>query len=398
MLGELLDRVAAIEQHALVAVDIGDLGFAARRRGEAGVVGEHAGLGVELADIDDVGPIVPVLTGSSTDLLSTDERAGSSLSWTCLCGRVTARPRAWRSREAAMALCAATKLASIAAARQACAAIARRQRPRPGRADRAEALVAPEHRQHVEDAGRGRAAGQRGAQRLRHLAELGAGRPRHSRARPPRSPRRSSRSSAVESAAAAPASMRAAAVVEDRRGLRVDARAGASANRNAAPSSSSTSVLARSFRPGMAASSLARMRVVERRRRPRRPAGRAGSPSSASTRSRVGAGAHVVAVEVLELGEVEARRRAADAVEVEGRDHLVGREELAGRRGSSRAAADSCAAPRAGSPWRDRLDAERAVALRQLGAVRPVDQRDMRHGRAPPSPAPRRSASGGPRW
>ena len=31
VLGELLDRIAAIEQDAFVAVDIGDLGFAARR-------------------------------------------------------------------------------------------------------------------------------------------------------------------------------------------------------------------------------------------------------------------------------------------------------------------------------------------------------------------------------
>ncbi len=53
VLGELLDRIAAIEQDALVAVDIGDLGLAARGRGEAGIVGEDAGLAVELADVDD---------------------------------------------------------------------------------------------------------------------------------------------------------------------------------------------------------------------------------------------------------------------------------------------------------------------------------------------------------
>ena len=52
VLGELFDRIAAIEQHALVAVDIGDLRFRARRRGEAGIEGEHPGLGVEFADID----------------------------------------------------------------------------------------------------------------------------------------------------------------------------------------------------------------------------------------------------------------------------------------------------------------------------------------------------------
>ena len=42
--------------------------------------------------------------------------------------------------------------------------------------DPREALVAAEHGQHVENAGRGRAAGQRRAQRLGDGAELGAGR------------------------------------------------------------------------------------------------------------------------------------------------------------------------------------------------------------------------------
>src|SRR3984893_10022634 len=55
MLGDLLDWIAAIEQHTLVAIDIGDLRFATRRRGETGIVSEHSGLGIELADIDDRG-------------------------------------------------------------------------------------------------------------------------------------------------------------------------------------------------------------------------------------------------------------------------------------------------------------------------------------------------------
>jgi hypothetical protein len=54
--GELLDRIAAVFEDAGVAVDIGDLGLAAPGRGEAGVVGEHAGLGVELGDVDHIGP------------------------------------------------------------------------------------------------------------------------------------------------------------------------------------------------------------------------------------------------------------------------------------------------------------------------------------------------------
>src|SRR5207247_8200645 len=56
LFGELLDRVAAIFQHAGIAVDIGDLRLAAAGGGEAGVIGEHPGLGVELGDVDDIRP------------------------------------------------------------------------------------------------------------------------------------------------------------------------------------------------------------------------------------------------------------------------------------------------------------------------------------------------------
>ncbi len=54
MLGELLDGVAAVQQHARVAVDVGDLRAAARGREESRVVGELAGLAVEGADVDHV--------------------------------------------------------------------------------------------------------------------------------------------------------------------------------------------------------------------------------------------------------------------------------------------------------------------------------------------------------
>ncbi len=53
---QLLDRIAAVFENAGVAVDIGDLGLAAAGGGEAGIVGEHSGLGVELGDVDDIGP------------------------------------------------------------------------------------------------------------------------------------------------------------------------------------------------------------------------------------------------------------------------------------------------------------------------------------------------------
>ncbi len=56
VLGELLNRIAAIEQNALVAVDKGDLRLAARGRGEAGVVGEHARLAVKRANVQDIRP------------------------------------------------------------------------------------------------------------------------------------------------------------------------------------------------------------------------------------------------------------------------------------------------------------------------------------------------------
>ena len=56
LLGELLHGVAAIQQHALVAVDVGDLALAARGGAEAGVVGEQAVLGDTAADVDDVRP------------------------------------------------------------------------------------------------------------------------------------------------------------------------------------------------------------------------------------------------------------------------------------------------------------------------------------------------------
>ena len=54
VLGQLLYGVAAVEQHALIAVDIGNLGLAASRRGVARVEGEVAKLPVEGADVDDV--------------------------------------------------------------------------------------------------------------------------------------------------------------------------------------------------------------------------------------------------------------------------------------------------------------------------------------------------------
>ncbi len=76
MLGEVGDRIAAIEQDAFVAVDIGDLGLAACRRGEAGIVGEDPGLGVELADVEHFGADGAVVDGKTVGLVADFQRAG----------------------------------------------------------------------------------------------------------------------------------------------------------------------------------------------------------------------------------------------------------------------------------------------------------------------------------
>jgi len=49
VLGQIFDRIAAVKQHAFIAVDIGDLRLAACRRREAGIVSEDARLAVQLA-------------------------------------------------------------------------------------------------------------------------------------------------------------------------------------------------------------------------------------------------------------------------------------------------------------------------------------------------------------
>ena len=51
---QLVDRIATMQQHALVAVDESQGAFARGRRGSAGIVGEGFGRAVELADVDDI--------------------------------------------------------------------------------------------------------------------------------------------------------------------------------------------------------------------------------------------------------------------------------------------------------------------------------------------------------
>ena len=76
VLGQLLDRVAAVEQNAFVAVDECDLGIAASRRGVARVVREHPGLGVEFADVDDGRPDRSLVDRKRRFLVADEELAG----------------------------------------------------------------------------------------------------------------------------------------------------------------------------------------------------------------------------------------------------------------------------------------------------------------------------------
>jgi len=52
LFGQLADGISAMEQHALVAVDICQRAFAATGRLVARIVGEGAGLSIKLADVD----------------------------------------------------------------------------------------------------------------------------------------------------------------------------------------------------------------------------------------------------------------------------------------------------------------------------------------------------------
>src|ERR1700724_2127108 len=57
--GKLLDRVSPVEQYALIAIDIGDARATGSSGHKPGIVGEVAGLGVQLADVDDTRPDRP---------------------------------------------------------------------------------------------------------------------------------------------------------------------------------------------------------------------------------------------------------------------------------------------------------------------------------------------------
>src|SRR3982074_1839581 len=76
VLGQLFDWEPAIQQNAFVAVDIGDLRLAAPRRGVTGIVGEHSGLGVDLAAVDDRGANRSLVDRKRVFLVADDELPG----------------------------------------------------------------------------------------------------------------------------------------------------------------------------------------------------------------------------------------------------------------------------------------------------------------------------------
>ena len=95
VLGQLLDRIAAVEQDAFVAVDVGDLQLAARRRGEAGIIGEHPGLPIQLGDVDHLRANGPFVDGKRAALVAHGERGGLRVGARF---RVHIEPLGWRNR------------------------------------------------------------------------------------------------------------------------------------------------------------------------------------------------------------------------------------------------------------------------------------------------------------
>src|SRR6516164_9239639 len=75
-LGELFDRITTVFENPGIAVDIGDLRLTARGRGEAGVVGEHARLGIELGNVDHIGPNGATQNREVVSFVADRERCG----------------------------------------------------------------------------------------------------------------------------------------------------------------------------------------------------------------------------------------------------------------------------------------------------------------------------------
>ncbi len=53
--GQLIDRIAAVQQHTFFAINEGNRAVAACSRGKAGIVGEYASLRIEFPDVQNIG-------------------------------------------------------------------------------------------------------------------------------------------------------------------------------------------------------------------------------------------------------------------------------------------------------------------------------------------------------
>ena len=160
VLGDLLDRVAAIEQHAGIAVDVGDGGFTARGGGKAGIVGEHAGLRVELRDVRHGGPHRPFLDGQVQGLAGNIERSARAAHERAF-QRVKRRTSSAEPAEVGptcRAYCVAARLAYRPKAHKEPTGRKRHTYNRffSGRliAEATQAFLAAQHNENVEDAGR----------------------------------------------------------------------------------------------------------------------------------------------------------------------------------------------------------------------------------------------------
>src|SRR5262249_32825940 len=70
------NRITAIKQDALVAVDIDDLELEAAGRGEARIVGKNAGLGGKIADVQSLRPQRAVVNCKRIALVAARHSAG----------------------------------------------------------------------------------------------------------------------------------------------------------------------------------------------------------------------------------------------------------------------------------------------------------------------------------
>ena len=73
---QLLDRVATVQQHALVTVNKGDRAVASSGRGKTRVVGKDTRLSVKLADVDNIGAVGGAVNRQLKALIVDRQRCG----------------------------------------------------------------------------------------------------------------------------------------------------------------------------------------------------------------------------------------------------------------------------------------------------------------------------------